>query len=76
MNTLKLQRSVIVTAALLIGAAVWAPAAVASPSTQDQVVSLVNKARTKAGCGAVKADSRLTSAAAGHSADTVSYTHL
>ncbi|MDA3630023.1 CAP domain-containing protein [Saccharopolyspora oryzae] len=52
-----------------IGSVAWAPAAMASGSVEDQVVALVNKARADAGCSAVKVDSRLTKAAAGHSAD-------
>lgn len=41
--------------------------AVATP--EDQVTVLVNQERSKAGCGAVRTDARLRTAARGHSAD-------
>ncbi|MDA3647134.1 CAP domain-containing protein [Saccharopolyspora indica] len=78
MKTPTLRRSVITATALLIGvgSAAWAPAAMASGSIEDQVVALVNQARAEAGCKAVKVDSRLTKAAAEHSADMASRSYL
>ncbi|WP_405166288.1 CAP domain-containing protein [Nocardia sp. NBC_01499] len=49
-----------------------APAALAAPqstSTADEVVSLTNNERAKAGCSPLKAESHLTQAAQGHSED-------
>lgn len=40
-----------------------------APSAQDQVVSLVNQARSTAGCAPLTVDGRLTRAATEHSAD-------
>ncbi|MEU5851661.1 CAP domain-containing protein [Saccharopolyspora shandongensis] len=74
-----LRRSVIALTALMIGtgtAAAFAPVAGAATSVEDQVVALVNKERAGAGCGAVKIDSRLTKAAAEHSADMAKRTYL
>jgi uncharacterized protein YkwD len=66
------RHSVTIAAALLIAAGTTAalvPTAEAAPSVEGKVVELVNKARAAAGCGAVSVDSRLTSAADGHSTD-------
>jgi uncharacterized protein YkwD len=41
----------------------------ANGSAEDQVLSLVNVERAKAGCSAVTADAKLTAAARGHSSD-------
>ncbi|MFI6041136.1 CAP domain-containing protein [Nocardia sp. NPDC051321] len=49
-----------------------APAAIAAPQSQsaaDEVVSLTNNERAKAGCAPLKAESHLTQAAQGHSED-------
>ncbi|MEU7137945.1 CAP domain-containing protein [Nocardia sp. NPDC046473] len=49
-----------------------APAALAAPQSQsvaDEVVSLTNNERAKAGCAPLKAESHLTQAAQGHSED-------
>jgi uncharacterized protein YkwD len=46
-----------------------APAATGDAAFEAQVLTLVNQQRANAGCGAVTADSRLTSAARAHSAD-------
>ena len=42
---------------------------VGNPSYEDQVVTLVNQERAKAGCKALTVDSRLVTAARGHSQD-------
>ncbi|MFI8004993.1 sigma-70 family RNA polymerase sigma factor [Streptomyces sp. NPDC086010] len=43
----------------------------AAPSVADEVVTLVNSERSKAGCSAVTSNSKLTTAASRHSADMV-----
>ncbi len=49
---------------------VWAPAAPGAPgSAADQVIGLTNAQRAKAGCPALRADTRLTRAAQAHSSD-------
>ena len=72
----KVQHSVIGAGlALLVAAgsaAALAPTAAAAPSEQDRVVELVNEARDKVGCGDVKADPRLATAADKHSSDMAS----
>ncbi|TDC96780.1 CAP domain-containing protein [Saccharopolyspora aridisoli] len=63
----------VVAAALLIGAgmstAAVSMASDPTPPAQDEVVALVNKARTAAGCAPLTVDGRLTKAATEHSAD-------
>ena len=63
----------VVAAALLIGAGMSAAAvsmaAPPAPPAQDEVVALVNKVRTGAGCAPLIVDGRLTKAATEHSAD-------
>ncbi|WP_433657677.1 CAP domain-containing protein [Nocardia sp. CA-128927] len=58
--------------AIAICAVAGAPAAMAAPQSQsaaDEVVSLTNNERAKAGCAPLKAESHLTQAAQGHSED-------
>ena len=45
------------------------PTAVAAASPAQQMLTLVNAERSKAGCGPVRLDARLTAAASKHSAD-------
>ena len=57
-----------IAVATLIGLA--GPAAAATATTpQNRVVTLLNAARAKAGCSALKVNAQLTKAAQGHSAD-------
>ena len=51
------------------GAATTGPASAANSSYEARVVTLTNQERAKAGCPALTVDSRLTSAARGHSQD-------
>jgi uncharacterized protein YkwD len=62
-------RAVVLAALLLILPGLAATQAVAAPSAAQQVLALVNTARSEAGCGPVRLDPRLNAAASKHSTD-------
>ena len=62
-------RAVVLAALLLILPGLAAAQAVAAPSPAQEMLSLVNAARSRAGCGPVRLDQRLNAAAGKHSAD-------
>ena len=78
-----LRRASILTAlaAALLGAGLSPATAAFAATTSDasleaKVVTLTNAERAKAGCAALKVDSRLTTAARTHSADMVRYNYF